>query len=295
MKKYNAYLSAVLLFMVVLLTNCNKRDAYTTITPPAQANFLNATSGTYYVTNDPNSQFKIPIGVTTVSNSARTVTVSVTSPTNATASQYTIPSTTVTIPAGKAVDSLTVKGIFAGYAGTRPPDTLVFTINGGDAAASDYNNVYKLVLRKSCDVVAATLSGNYSQSTDFYNGAASTRPKYTGNISNWVATSATSATVNIKNVGSTSDNGWGYVTAAGGFSVTDPVITPGLTATLNWANPANLTVTIPLQNYFNDGSGVSTIQGTGTFSACDNTFTIVCTVKYAGNGSTYTHTTVFAR
>ncbi|MBC7650523.1 MAG: hypothetical protein H7101_02100 [Deinococcales bacterium] len=289
--------SKILLFVTILgsiFIGCNKNNVYDTTIPASQASFANVYSGSYYVTNSTSSVYKIPVGITTISSVDRSVIVSASSSTGAAAGvQYTLPSTTVIIPAGKVLDSLSVKGIFAGFPGTRR-DTLTIKITGGDVAISDYNSTFNLIMQKSCDVIAASLSGSYPKSTDFYNGAASTKPNYSATISSWVATSATSATILIQNLGATPDNGWGYVTANGGFRASDPVITPGLTATLDWSNPANFTVKIPLQNYFNDGSGVSTITGTGTFSSCDNNFNIVCTVKYT-NGSSYVHTSVFNR
>jgi hypothetical protein len=269
-----------LLLASVTMLGCKKEEVLTI--PPQEAHFNGAT-GTYFVTSDPNSSFKIPVGLTTVSSSARTISYTVSSPTGATAgAQYNITGNTVTIPAGQAVDSIVVRGIFAGFSSTRV-DTLVFTINSADVAAAEFNREYRLVLRKSCDVVPANIMGNYTRSTDIYNGNPSSRPNYTANISNFTQVTATTATVVIKNLGATSDNGWGP------FSATDPATNPGITATLNYSNPANLTVTIANQNYFNDGSGMSTITGTGTFSACDNTFRITCTVRYAGNGISYNH------
>jgi hypothetical protein len=279
---------AFLFFMTLLVLSCKKQE---TLIAPSAAEFTAATNtATYFIQNTPGSVYKIPIGVTSASKSDRTIKFTVSSPTGAVAgSQYTIGSNSVTIPAGKVVDSIAVNGLFAGYSTVGRRDTLVFTITGGDVPPSIYGNMFKLVMLKSCDVVAANLVGNYANSTDTYNGAASTKPNYTASISNWTVVSATSATVTIKNLGATSDNGWGP------FGATDASLNPGLTATLNWADPANMTVTIATQNYFDDGSGNSTITGSGTFSSCDQTFKIVANVKYAGNGNTYTHTSSFKR
>jgi hypothetical protein len=260
------------------------------VVPPSVAKFnvRQATDTTmiYYIksTNEP---FKIPIGLTTVSDKDRTISFSYSSNSAVTGSQYNAPASIV-IPAGKAVDSLPISGIYAGYSGSRK-DTLNITITGGDVPAAAYYNRVHVVLRKYCDVVAANLVGNYPNSTDIYNGNASSKPNYLGVVSNWVQVTPTSATVVFTNLGATSDNGWGP------FGATDGAINPGLSATLDWADPANFKVTIPLQNYFNDGSGNSTITATGTFSSCDNTFTINATVKYAGNGSSYKHTTIFKK
>jgi hypothetical protein len=283
----------VLFAAIVLFTigACKKNNLVVDkeVVPPSFAKFNSTTfTSTYYVSSN-NTPFKIPVGITAVADKDRTVTFTYASSTGAAqGTQYTAP-TSLVIPAGKALDSLTIQGIYAGYPSSSKIDTLKVTIASGDVAASAYNNVYTVIMRKYCDVDGANLVGDYANSTDTYNGGASSKPNYTATISNWTPLTPTSASVVIKNLGATSDNGWGP------FDVTDGAITPGLTATLDWSNPANFSVTIPQQNYFGSGSAISTITATGTFSSCDNTFNIVAKVKYAGNGSTYTHTSIFRR
>ncbi|MEO7982677.1 MAG: hypothetical protein ABI688_01220 [Bacteroidota bacterium] len=263
--------------LIILAPGCNKNDPYTLITPPEQAHFVNKTVATYYVKNDPNSVYKIPIGLTTTSSSARTVVISVSSSTGAIAgTQYTIPSTTVTIPANSVVDSLAVKGLFAGYPGNRI-DTLTFTITGGSAAVSEYNSVFKLVLRKYCDVVSSSLIGSYTNTRD-YDGTLAGTPsasRYTATLSNWTSTGLTSATVIIKNLAATSDIGFGP------FAANEPIALNGVSAILDWTNPANFSISIPSQPYMltTFGYGPSTISGSGTFSSCDQTFTVTTTVR----------------
>ncbi|MDB5210911.1 MAG: hypothetical protein JWQ30_1738 [Sediminibacterium sp.] len=289
MKKYNFKSALSLLLLSVVLTNCNKLDPYPTIVPPTQANFTNATGGTYYVKNDPNSTFKIPVGITSVSSASRNVTIGVTTSTGAAAgTQYTLPSTTVTIPAGKVVDSLSVKGLFGGYSGTRV-DTLTFSITGGDVPVSDYNSTYKLVLRRYCDVISTSLSGNYANSRDYDLTIAGTpsATKYTATITNWTDLTATTASIKIQNLGNTPDIGFAP------FAATDAAKT-GLTATVDWTNPANFTVTIPSQPYVNSlyTYGASTISGTGTFSSCDQTFTLTYVVRVSVGSFTAVTTTL---
>lgn len=286
MRKILTAASLSLLAIVALIAGCKKTGNLDNLTvPPAQSSFANKTLGTFYVKNDPNTYYKIPVGITNVASVDRTVTVSVTSPTGAVAgTQYSLPTMNVVIPAGKALDSLTVKGNFAGYPGTRQ-DTLVFTITGGDVPPSSFNNTFKLVLRRYCDVVGANLMGAYANSRDYDRSLAGTpsAAKYTVTLANFtpVGTAGTSATVLIKNLGGTGDIGFAP------FAATDPAAT-GITATLDWSNPANFTVSIPKQNYVTSlySYGQSTITGTGTFSSCDQTFTITYTVGVgAGNFS----------
>ena len=262
---------------MVMILACNKNNPYDTITPPAQAHFLNATVGTYFVKNDSNSTFKIPVGVTTKSGSSRNITYALTSSTGATSgTQYTLPASSVTIAAGNVVDSLTVKGIFAGFPGVRI-DTLTFKITGGDVTASDYNNTYKLVMRKFCDVISSALTGSFTTSKDYdksLTGAVSAG-KYTTEISNWTSLTATTASINIKNLGASGDIGFGP------FAANEPIVRNGITAILDWTNPANFTVSIASQPFMltTFGYGASNISGTGTFSSCDRTFTLTTTVR----------------
>jgi hypothetical protein len=265
--------------LVLLIISCEKQE--TPIPPPAAK--FSATTGNYFVVNSSSSSFKIPVSVTAATNVDRVINYTVTSPSGATpGTHYAALPGTIVIPAGKVIDSIEVKGLFSGYPTSTRKDTLDIKITGGDIPVAAYNTSYRLIMQKFCDVVPANLTGDYTRSTDTYNGAASTNPNYTANISAWTPVNATSATVIIKNMGATSDNGWGP------FASTDPALNPGIKATLDWSNPANLTVNIASQNYFNDGTGMSTVTGSGTFSSCDQTFTITFTVKYALNGSNYT-------
>lgn len=273
--------------MLIGLNACKKNNLAVDkkIVPPSVAKFAvkqsSDTTGTYYIAST-GATYKIPVGVTTVSDKDRTIQLCYTSRTATAGNQYNAPAT-FTIPAGKALDTLAIQGMFAGYPTSSRIDTLYIKICGGDVPVSTYWNNYRLILRKYCDVVAANLVGDYANSTDTYGGSASTKPNYTANISNWTPINATSASIVIKNLGATSDNGWG-----GNFNPSAPALNPGLSATIDWTDPANFKVTIPTQNYFDDGSGNSTITATGTFSSCDQTFTITEKVKYAGDGNTYT-------
>lgn len=274
MKKIKGIFAIAFAATALFITGCDKTKEYDLIVPPTQAHFLNATAGTYYISNDPNSTFKIPVGITKASDKPTVINISVTSPTSAVVgTQYTLPATSVTIPAGKVVDSLAIKGIFAGYASGRI-DTLVLTIQAGDAPASDYNKVYRLVMRKYCAVLSADLSGNFTTTRDYYNVTQVSAATYTANVSNWTATSATTATVLIKNLGATSDVGFGP------FLPTDAAST-GLTATIDWTNPANFTVTLASQPYVASlfTYGASTISGSGSFSSCDQTFSLNYVVR----------------
>ena len=150
-----------MLVLSLAINSCVKQKFNT----PALAEFASsATSnqGAYFVTSDPNTEFKVPIGITTSAGKDRVLNFSVTSPSGAVAGQqYTIAATSITIPAGTVVDSIPVKGIFAGYPIGRV-DTLIFSITGGDVATFNGAGTYTLIMQKYCDVVSNDLVGAFA-------------------------------------------------------------------------------------------------------------------------------------
>src|SRR6185503_7235414 len=75
--------------------------------------------------------------------------------------QYNLGATSIVIPAGTAQDSISLKGIFDGYAAGRV-DTLIFTITGGDVSTFKGYTTYKVVMRQYCNVVLSDLEGDYN-------------------------------------------------------------------------------------------------------------------------------------
>lgn len=270
--------SLIILLLIITGNSCKKTDI---TVPPVQAHFISA-GASYYITNSSNSEFKIPVSLTTVANVDRQVTLNVTSPTNATSGvQYTLGSTTVTIPAGKSVDSVTVKGLFAGYTNGRK-DTLIFTITGGDIEPASFNSSFSLVLQKYCDVVLSELEGEYTQSFDAQ--SPDEYGPYTSSVTA-VSTGPTSATLTIRNFAKA---------AFGPFAASDPAGDPGIKVNIDWTNPANFTTSVPTQTFYKDPSyGTATIKptGTGTFSSCDGTLTLSYNVTVsAGSFGNFTTT-----
>lgn len=162
--KKNIYLLPILL-VIVLFTggSCKKKDI---TRPPELAKFLNTGTQSYPVKDDASSVFKIAVGLTQPAPVDRTFTFTVTSPTGAVeGTQYTIPSKTVTIPAGQTIDSIAVKGIFNGYAGGRK-DTLVFTLTSGNAPFFTGGTVSKVVLQQFCPLDMNIFSGDFEVLVD---------------------------------------------------------------------------------------------------------------------------------
>jgi hypothetical protein len=264
-------LSIITLAVVAGFTACQKNNlAVDTDLVPASAAKFNTSvlQSTYYVRAS-GVPFSLPVGVTTVSDKARTINLSYASSTGAAAGvQYNAPAT-ITIPAGKALDTLRVTGIFAGYPLASRVDTLRVTVGGGDVPKNDYNNTYTIIMRKLCDVNLTTLSGSYTKTREYNNTGGLAYGPYTTQVIGLASTGATSAAGRIRNV-----YDWDWA---------------DLTVNLDWTNPLAPTATIPLQRTF--GSDAYSVRSTpgrpNTFSACDNTITITLDFLNAAGAVTY--------
>jgi hypothetical protein len=279
----NIFLGA--LAMLLVLGSCVKQK----FTTPELAEFASSSTsntGAYFIPDDPNSTFKVPIGITTSSDKDRVINFTITSPTGAAAGQqYTIGATSITIPAGKVVDSIPIKGIFAGYPAGRK-DTLVFTITGGDAPIFTTYKTYTLVLQKYCNVVLNDLLGTYTNVVD-YDDQGNPYGPYSVTVTG-TSTGPTSAKLVIPNLAAA---------AFGPFDpTTDASASPGITVNLDWSNPANFVTIVPTQSFYKDATygPAQMVSGTGTFSSCDGTLTLSYTVTVAA-GSFGTFTTTLQR
>lgn len=151
MNKFFSYSFFTSLILISLIA-CKKNNLVIDkeITPPSFARFSTISASdtikTYTVTsaNDP---FKLPIGITTVSNTDRTIQLAYTSNTAVKGTQYSSPETFV-IPAGKAVDTLIFRGIYSGFSSTTSRDTVKISILGGDVPASAYKSKYYVIMKK---------------------------------------------------------------------------------------------------------------------------------------------------
>lgn len=242
----------VLALSLATLVGCDKTKPYDTEVAPAQAHFTRTGYLSYYVQNDPNSSFTVPIGTTNVSNSDRQVTVNVTSTSGAVAgTHYTLPATTVTIPGGEAVADFTIKGIFAPYAGG-DRDTLRLTLAEPSVPTAKFQDTVYVVLQRYCNVVLTSLAGAYPRT---FEGEGNSYGPYTSTLTNVVSTGATSATATLLNL---YDSG-----------IPVPIVK------FDWSNPANFRVVIDEQFTGAISAGnyiwVRTAGSQNTFSSCDNT------------------------
>lgn len=257
------YIAAGLLLTSAVACKKNNIAVDKDVTPPEAARFVVSGSVYSYYIQDlaAGSFYKIPVGITNVSNVDRKIQFTYASPTGAAnGTQYKAPQT-VTIPAGKALDSLVVQGLFAGYP-TGRKDTLNIKISGGDGfvAPNAYSTSIALIMQKYCNVVLADLQGNYSNTRETNSSGGSPYGPYVSDVTlKAIAGSSTTASVVFGNFW---DSG---IDAAG---------------TIDWSDPANFKVTIPYQYSGLDYAANqplylrTSLTQPSTFSSCDQSFSI---------------------
>ncbi|WP_276480518.1 hypothetical protein [Paraflavitalea pollutisoli] len=239
------------LLVIALVMGCKKEK---TAVPPSFIHFDFANAGSYFITQDGKSSYKIVVGLTTPADIDRTVNISVSSPSGAVeGQQYTLSKKTITIPAGQTIDSIIVKGLYAGFSGGRQ-DTLVFGITGGNASPLEEAKSYTLALQQYCEVDIDNFAGLYT-GQDYQDGA-TVGGAYDIYFTPVATTGATSGTLSV-------DGLW---------EVPIPV-----NVNIDWKDPSNFTTEVPVQPWFMHSTyGQITIRpaGKGTFSSCSNTFEI---------------------
>ncbi|MEO6489034.1 MAG: hypothetical protein ABIO04_03760 [Ferruginibacter sp.] len=287
MNKYIKTFFALLGLSAIILSSCKKNNLVIDqdIVPPSYARFntlIQADSSAIYYIKATNDVFKLPISVTTVSDKDRTIHFSYTSNTAVEGQQFSAP-TSLTIPAGKVLDTLQFAGLFAGYPLSSRIDTVIVKItDDGDIPGSTYTgprkNTYKLILRKYCEVMLTDYAGTYNNTIDMQTGSPNYGP-YVTSFSNIVQVPGTSTAT------ATIDNFWDVGTS--------------INVTLDWTSPSNFKALIAPQILYNDPTyGPITITGIatppGTFSSCENTFSFSYKITAAA-GSFGNFVTTIAR
>ena len=124
--------------------------------------FTSGKKGDYFVT--PNAgPFKIQVGATNKSNSDRNYTIVVSPESTATKGvDFSMASSTVTIPAGEYFGEISIEGIFAGTkaAGSK----LILSLKGDSSDPVMVNNSFSLSIFQKC---ISDLAGNYSVTTTY--------------------------------------------------------------------------------------------------------------------------------
>jgi hypothetical protein len=283
-------LPIALVACMVTWFGCKKDPSIST--PAEQAHFTNLISGSFQITAV-GQTYKIPVGLTTVSDKDRTVNITVTSPTGAVqGTHYTLNKTSFVIPAGKVLDSIVVGGVFAQYTAGRK-DSLIFNIastDKGGLAPSDYNQQFILLLRGPCfegevSTSVGDLAGDYNNTIETFGTGAPYGP-YKTTVKSVTVTSSTTANIVVSNLFDDSPK-WN-----------------DMTFKLDWTDINNRTVTFATQNaggnasglfgaaYNNMPYGLRPIAGTpGTFSYCNQRIQIIANIGVFGvgySGSVYT-------
>jgi hypothetical protein len=278
--KFNNIFRFIGLFTLAaaIMVGCKKEVEV--VTPPSLAHFTNLSSGNYIIAT-PTTTYQVPVGVSTVSDKDRTVNVAVTSSTGAVqGTHYTLTSTSVVIPAGKAVGSIEVKGVYNQYLSGRK-DTLTFTLSGTDLSVAEYNNEFKLLVRGACPENVVNLNdllGEYKRSNEEFGGT--TYGPYTTAITAVTQDPVTkTGTITVANIWNA---GWKPITFK-----------------LDWSDPANRKVTVspsPQTGIGDAGTLSTTYSGQdvavanhssgqiGTFSICSQTITIKMQLGVTGLG-----------
>lgn len=267
--------------MVLLAaTSCKKnnlvvdKDASELNTPTYAEFLLTNFVQNYYVkgTADSIIPFSIPVGVTTPSGVDKDIKFTYTSPTGATAAQY-VGAGTLTFKANTVTDNLKMLASYHEYDLGRI-DTVKVKMTGGSLTPFVGKDSVIVVIQKYCEVVLADLLGDYTNTNEYNAAGTQTYGPYTVSVSNLVATSATTATGSFVNL---YDDGWNDINF-----------------TMDWTNPSNFKITIPIQATGKGyGGATSTSVRTSTtkastFSSCNGTFNLVVDLVNDGTGAVST-------
>jgi hypothetical protein len=180
------------------------------------------------------------------------------------------------------IDSLEIKGVLARYLSGKK-DTLILTISQPDVTPSDYNRTLRLVLRGPCfegDVSRSLLLGAFKAIEVF--GTNAPYGPYNTTIPSFTTTSPTTGVITVTNIW---DNGWGPIQ----FNVdwTDPanrIVTVVSQAAIPGSNAGDLNSTYAGQTVAVRAFLTPTAANTGTFSACNSTFTLRMQLGVTGVG-----------
>ncbi len=273
-----------LLLILVVFAGCSRNEILN-VTPPTLAEFAfssNATTAMYYI--EPDSEFKIPVGLTNIATENVTLNFSYTS-SAAQGGQFTAPAS-LTIAAGKAVDTLRIKGLFTGYPTTTRSDELKIKITSANVDVNMLRDSFVVTMRKFCPVSVNALLGEYKNANEYLSDGTFSWGPYTAAVT-LVSNPGTGDTAWVKLV-NLYDDGWN-----------------DLNAKLDWTNKAALKVTVPLQptgRSYNSAGAPAVAQGTyvrsststaasnvNTFSSCNNTITVSLDLVNGSNvyGSNY--------
>lgn len=275
-------LSLAALAAAFTMSSCDKTELYDVDVASPEAHFVGEKFQSYPVRGTGTiDAYSVQVGTTDVSSADRVVTYNITSPSGAVAgTQYTVTGNTVTIAAGKAVASIAVQGILAGFPAGRI-DTLVFTLAQPSLKPSGFLDTVKLAIGDICSESNPfdinSFAGNYLNTNETF--STSVYGPYPTTISSITSTGATTATIVIENIW---DNGWGPLSFE--LDWTDPLAKttkaiaqaaiPGSDA--GDINPAYAGLTIAMRPF--------ATGNLGTFSSCGGTVQVKMQLGVTGLG-----------
>lgn len=256
--------------------SCKKGEHIDNIIDPPEAARFNQVNpvGSFFM--DPTSpdglNYTVPVSISTVASTDRTLSLTYTSATAVQGVQYNAPAT-VTIPAGETTASFNITGIPSGYDVPGRKDDLVINISSPDTVHK--RGTYWLSLQKYCAVNINSFEGDYDNSNEVF--GTSTWGPYTTAVESITSTGPTSARISVSNI---YDFGWNPIS----FD-------------MDWSNPANFVVNVvPTSSGIGDAGTLNSAYAgmeiavrpfagnPGTFSSCDGTITLRMQIGVAGLG-----------
>lgn len=194
----------ITIFFAFSLSSCKKHtNAENLVTPPEQAHFMGKSySKLFAITSDDSSWVKV--GLTQSASYDRTVTIKVTSKTGVEGTNFVVSKKVLTFPAGKVIDSFSVKPTDVTRYATGFKDTVTFTIVLPGEAPSTYNYTHDVIIGPcfASDIAISqfdALLGSYPNSQDDPFGS----PYHYAvpmSIKSWTETGPTTARVVINNL-----------------------------------------------------------------------------------------------
>lgn len=282
MRLINKLVFAASLIAGISLVGCDKTKVYPTDVAPALAHFLKSGTISYAVRGSgPIDPITIGVGTSDVTNADRTITISVSSPTGAVAgTQYNLSANTVTIPAGTATAEFQLQGLLTGYPAGRL-DTLVLTVSEPSIKPAAFLDKVTVVIGDICAEANPfdlnDFLGDYANTNELL-GTSAYGP-YTTSITAVTPLTATTGKISVANI---FDDGW----------------QDAIDFILDWTDP-NAKVATCVQNSAIAGSDAGSLNSAyagmlmairqangypGTFSSCDQTFTLKTQLGVAGLG-----------
>lgn len=163
MKKYIYYLTIVFALALNSCGEFNGKIYNGDIDNDQTLAYFDGSQGTIEVVLGSEGSITVPVGVSTLSESDRTLTITVTDNTTASSSQYEVVSS-VTIPAGSYTSSFTVKGFDADNLSTTGVNLELGIESSSDFVASPEKYSVKIV--KICPIDGSLFVGDYILTTN---------------------------------------------------------------------------------------------------------------------------------